>query len=107
MSLERRYAFGAGLDLDLLGFELDGSTLVPGVAVAPSRAKPLATKAIQNVYSKPVTSFLFPMFLESRLIIRNDIILRVPENSRGDAAGGGLGGGRDEGVRRPPLPGHP
>lgn len=32
VSLERRYAFGAGLDLNLLGFELDGSTLVPGVA---------------------------------------------------------------------------
>ncbi|KAG8071404.1 hypothetical protein GUJ93_ZPchr0006g45686 [Zizania palustris] len=41
-SLERRYAFGAGLDLDLLGFELDEDTLVPGVAVESSRAKPLA-----------------------------------------------------------------
>ncbi|KAG2659702.1 protein TAB2 homolog, chloroplastic-like [Panicum virgatum] len=41
-SLERRYAFGAGLDLDLLGFELEDSTLVPGVAVESSRAKPLA-----------------------------------------------------------------
>ncbi|RLM80834.1 uncharacterized protein C2845_PM12G12060 [Panicum miliaceum] len=41
-SLERRYAFGAGLDLDLLGFEIDDSTLVPGVAVESSRAKPLA-----------------------------------------------------------------
>lgn len=41
-SLERRYAFGAGLDLDLLGFELDDSTLIPGVAVESSRAKPLA-----------------------------------------------------------------
>ncbi|XP_066332016.1 LOW QUALITY PROTEIN: protein TAB2 homolog, chloroplastic-like [Miscanthus floridulus] len=41
-SLGRRYAFGAGLDLDLLGFELDDSTLVPGVAVESSRAKPLA-----------------------------------------------------------------
>uniref|UniRef100_A0ACD5YSS0 Uncharacterized protein n=1 Tax=Avena sativa TaxID=4498 RepID=A0ACD5YSS0_AVESA len=40
--LERRYAFGAGLDLDLLGFELDETTLVPGVAVESSRAKPLA-----------------------------------------------------------------
>ncbi|CAM0945289.1 unnamed protein product [Alopecurus aequalis] len=42
--LERRYAFGAGLDLDLLGFELDETTLVPGVAVESSRAKPLAGK---------------------------------------------------------------
>ncbi|KAF0933601.1 hypothetical protein E2562_018844 [Oryza meyeriana var. granulata] len=41
-SLERRYAFGAGLDLDLLGFELDENTLIPGVAVESSRAKPLA-----------------------------------------------------------------
>ncbi|AQK72533.1 Protein TAB2, chloroplastic [Zea mays] len=41
-SLERRYAFGAGLDLELLGFELDDTTLVPGVAVESSRAKPLA-----------------------------------------------------------------
>ncbi|GJN21556.1 hypothetical protein PR202_gb09041 [Eleusine coracana subsp. coracana] len=41
-SLGRRYAFGAGLDLDLLGFELDDTTLVPGVAVESSRAKPLA-----------------------------------------------------------------
>ncbi|KAJ1279928.1 hypothetical protein BS78_04G192800 [Paspalum vaginatum] len=41
-SLKRRYAFGAGLDLDLLGFEIDDSTLVPGVAVESSRAKPLA-----------------------------------------------------------------
>ncbi|KAG2652280.1 protein TAB2 homolog, chloroplastic [Panicum virgatum] len=41
-SLERRYAFGAGLDLELLGFELEDSTLVPGVAVESSRAKPLA-----------------------------------------------------------------
>ena len=42
----RRYAFGAGLDLDLLGFELDDSTLVPGVAVESSRAKPLAGKLV-------------------------------------------------------------
>ncbi|KQK00291.1 protein TAB2 homolog, chloroplastic [Brachypodium distachyon] len=40
--LGRRYAFGAGLDLDLLGFELDETTLVPGVAVESSRARPLA-----------------------------------------------------------------
>ncbi|KAF8693743.1 hypothetical protein HU200_039163 [Digitaria exilis] len=40
--LKRSYAFGAGLDLDLLGFELDDSTLVPGVAVESSRAKALA-----------------------------------------------------------------
>jgi hypothetical protein len=47
-SLERRYAFGAGLDLELLGFELDDSTLVPGVAVESSRAKPLAGKFVSR-----------------------------------------------------------
>ena len=46
--LERRYAFGAGLDLDLLGFELDETTLVPGVAVESSRAKPLAGKFLYS-----------------------------------------------------------
>lgn len=41
-SLETRYAFGASLDVDLLGFEIEDKTLVPGLAVASSRAKPLA-----------------------------------------------------------------
>lgn len=41
-SLMSRYAFGGTLDLDLLGIELDDNTLVPGLAVASSRAKPLA-----------------------------------------------------------------
>ncbi|KAK1288142.1 hypothetical protein QJS10_CPB19g00781 [Acorus calamus] len=41
-SLESRYAFGGNLDLDLLGLEIDNDTLVPGLAVASSRAKPLA-----------------------------------------------------------------
>lgn len=34
--------FGASLDLDLLGIEIDERTLIPGLAVASSRAKPLA-----------------------------------------------------------------
>lgn len=34
--------FGAGLDLDLLGIEIDDKTLIPGLAVATSRARPLA-----------------------------------------------------------------
>ncbi|XP_022876658.1 protein TAB2 homolog, chloroplastic isoform X2 [Olea europaea var. sylvestris] len=34
--------FGATLDLDLLGIEVDDKTLIPGLAVATSRAKPLA-----------------------------------------------------------------
>ncbi|MCL7033698.1 hypothetical protein MKW94_019178 [Papaver nudicaule] len=39
-SLETK--FGAGLDLDLLGIEIDDKTLIPGLSVATSRAKPLA-----------------------------------------------------------------
>ncbi|GMY22488.1 protein TAB2 homolog, chloroplastic-like [Fagus crenata] len=41
-SLESRLVFGAGLDLDLLGIEIDDKTLIPGLAVASSRATPLA-----------------------------------------------------------------
>ncbi|RWW32533.1 hypothetical protein GW17_00002782 [Ensete ventricosum] len=41
-SFETRYAFGGSLDLELLGFEMEDKTLVPGIAVASSRAKPLA-----------------------------------------------------------------
>lgn len=41
-SLETRLVFGASLDLDLLGIEVDANTLIPGLAVASSRAKPLA-----------------------------------------------------------------
>ncbi|XP_050210038.1 protein TAB2 homolog, chloroplastic [Mercurialis annua] len=41
-ALETRFMFGASLDLDLLGIEIDEKTLIPGLAVASSRAKPLA-----------------------------------------------------------------
>lgn len=41
-SLKSRLVFGASLDLDLLGIEIDDNTLIPGLAVASSRAKPLA-----------------------------------------------------------------
>lgn len=41
-SMKTRYMFGASLDLDLLGIEIDDKTLIPGLAVASSRAKPLA-----------------------------------------------------------------
>ncbi|XP_011025452.1 PREDICTED: uncharacterized protein LOC105126323 [Populus euphratica] len=34
--------FGASLDLDLLGIEIDDKTMIPGLAVASSRAEPLA-----------------------------------------------------------------
>lgn len=40
--MKTRYMFGASLDLDLLGIEIDDKTLIPGLAVASSRAKPLA-----------------------------------------------------------------
>ncbi|KAL9226455.1 hypothetical protein vseg_002266 [Gypsophila vaccaria] len=41
LSLDKS-AFGATLDLDLLGYEIDEKALIPGIAVASSRAKPLA-----------------------------------------------------------------
>ncbi|KAK4414468.1 protein TAB2, chloroplastic [Sesamum alatum] len=41
-SLQTRFSFGASLDLDLLGIEVGEETLIPGLAVASSRAKPLA-----------------------------------------------------------------
>ncbi|KAK3223942.1 hypothetical protein Dsin_010967 [Dipteronia sinensis] len=41
-SLETKFFFGASLDLDLLGIEIDDETLIPGLAVATSRAQPLA-----------------------------------------------------------------
>ncbi|KAI3758587.1 hypothetical protein L6452_06154 [Arctium lappa] len=42
LSQEKSFAFGATLDLDLLGIEMDDETLIPGLAVASSRARPLA-----------------------------------------------------------------
>ncbi|KAG8391233.1 hypothetical protein BUALT_Bualt01G0166600 [Buddleja alternifolia] len=41
-SLQTRFSFGASLDLDLLGIEVGEKTLIPGLAVSSSRAKPLA-----------------------------------------------------------------
>ncbi|CAN1132647.1 Protein TAB2 homolog, chloroplastic [Linum perenne] len=41
-SMDTKYAFGSSLDLDLLGIEVDDNALIPGLAVASSRAKPLA-----------------------------------------------------------------
>ncbi|GMH30640.1 hypothetical protein Nepgr_032483 [Nepenthes gracilis] len=41
-SLEERRAFGSSLDLDLLALDIGDKTLIPGLAVASSRAKPLA-----------------------------------------------------------------
>ncbi|KAL1819378.1 hypothetical protein ACET3Z_014247 [Daucus carota] len=42
LSLQTTFAFGASLDLDLLGIEIDDEALVPGLAVSSSRAQPLA-----------------------------------------------------------------
>lgn len=39
---EEKFVFGATLDLDLLGIDVDENTLIPGLSVASSRAKPLA-----------------------------------------------------------------
>ena len=47
--METRFAFGANLDLDLLGIDIDDKTLVPGLAVASSRAKPLAGSLLVSV----------------------------------------------------------
>ncbi|CAN4123503.1 unnamed protein product [Withania somnifera] len=41
-NLETKLVFGASLDLDLLGIEIENKTLIPGLAVASSCAKPLA-----------------------------------------------------------------
>ncbi|KAL9249496.1 TAB2 homolog, chloroplastic-like protein [Drosera capensis] len=41
-SFNEKFAFGASLDLDLLGLEIDDNTLIPGLAVESSRAMPLA-----------------------------------------------------------------
>lgn len=44
-ALQASYGFGATLDLDLLGIEVSEETLIPGLAVASSRAQPLAGNA--------------------------------------------------------------
>ncbi|XP_019437105.1 PREDICTED: uncharacterized protein LOC109343322 [Lupinus angustifolius] len=41
-SLDTTFIFGAGLDLDLLGIEIDDKTLIPGLTVTSSRATALA-----------------------------------------------------------------
>ena len=38
-TLEKSFNFGATLDLDLLGIEINDETLIPGLAVASSRAQ--------------------------------------------------------------------
>ena len=65
LSLATRRVFGASLDLDLLGIEIDERTLIPGLAVASSRAKPLAGACpISITASNGLYSFLM-LFLIS------------------------------------------
>lgn len=65
-SLETRFIFGAGLDLDLLGIEIDDKTLIPGLAVASSRATALAGIKLQifhiffvNIHLVSITDLLY------------------------------------------------
>lgn len=59
-NLETRLVFGASLDLDLLGIEIEDTTLIPGLAVATSRAKPLAGMiALPIFFNFIVLTFLF------------------------------------------------
>lgn len=57
--METRFAFGASLDLDLLGIEVDDETLIPGLAVASSRAKPLAGNSYSIVTILSGTNLFF------------------------------------------------
>lgn len=61
-SLKTRYAFGAGLDLDLLGIDVDDNTLIPGLAVATSRAIPLAGTVINSDISNLPSYLLLNLF---------------------------------------------
>ncbi|KAF4360984.1 hypothetical protein F8388_016793 [Cannabis sativa] len=66
LSLESKLVFGSSLDLDLLGIEIDDNTMIPGLAVSSSRAKPLAGaysvlyKALLNNRPTAVPLFLQP-----------------------------------------------
>ncbi|OMP04928.1 hypothetical protein CCACVL1_02095 [Corchorus capsularis] len=65
-SLDKRFIFGAGLDLDLLGIEVDDNTLIPGVAVASSRAKPLA--GLLSLISKSCSSINLSINAEANCV---------------------------------------
>lgn len=64
-SLESKCVFGASLDLDLLGVEVDDKTLIPGLAVASSRAKPLAGALPLSsiLYISAIQFILFCLFM--------------------------------------------
>ncbi|OIW15437.1 hypothetical protein TanjilG_28636 [Lupinus angustifolius] len=58
-SLDTTFIFGAGLDLDLLGIEIDDKTLIPGLTVTSSRATALAGTELQtfmNTHSASLTA---------------------------------------------------
>jgi hypothetical protein len=59
---EERFGYGSGLDLDLLGIEIDDKTLIPGLAVASSRAKILSGKELRYIFS---LNFIFHIHLVS------------------------------------------
>lgn len=65
--------FGAGLDLDLLGIEIDDKTLVPGLAVASSRAQPLA-----GISSSNSCSFYLVHYIQYQYVFH--IILKPSPN---------------------------
>lgn len=54
--MQASYGFGATLDLDLLGIEVSDDTLIPGLAVASSRAKPLAGNTV--IYANGSSPFV-------------------------------------------------
>lgn len=56
---EERFGYGSGLDLDLLGIEIDEKTLIPGLAVASSRAKILSGKKLQFSYFVHIYYIIF------------------------------------------------
>lgn len=60
-SLATRFSFGASLDLDLLGIEVGEETLIPGLAVASSRAKPLAGMYFVNQFRSECSVLLYSL----------------------------------------------
>ena len=74
-SMEKTFAFGASLDLDLLGIEIADKTLIPGLAVASSRSKPLAGTHInlKSLFATSIYNHLF-WFLISASILSNSYV---------------------------------
>ncbi|XP_035834223.1 epoxide hydrolase A-like [Helianthus annuus] len=62
-TLEKSFAFGANLDMDLLGIEIDDNTLIPGLAVASSREPGVMEAEIESYGTEHV---LKRILIESR-----------------------------------------